>query len=100
MADTKTSAESAASALAGAELIRGVQSGGNVKITATQIQTFANSVLAAIATSGSASDLSAGTLPAGRFPALTGDVTTAAGARWRPRSPITRSPRRKSTTAP
>ena len=80
MADTKTSAESAASALAGAELIRGVQSGGNVKITATQIQTFANSVLAAIATSGSASDLSAGTLPAGRFPALTGDVTTAAGA--------------------
>ena len=57
-----------------------MQSGGNVKITATQIQTFANSVLAAIATSGSASDLSAGTLPAGRFPALTGDVTTAAGA--------------------
>jgi hypothetical protein len=36
--------------------------------------------LAAIASSGSASDLSAGTLPAGRFPALTGDVTTVAGA--------------------
>lgn len=36
--------------------------------------------LAAIATSGSASDLTTGTLPAGRFPALTGDVTTVAGA--------------------
>jgi hypothetical protein len=35
---------------------------------------------AAIATSGSASDLTTGTLPAGRFPALTGDVTTAAGS--------------------
>jgi hypothetical protein len=40
MADTKTSAETAASALSGAELIRGVQSGGNVKITATQLSTF------------------------------------------------------------
>src|SRR5207248_1302756 len=30
--------------------------------------------MAAIATSGSATDLSVGTLPAGRFPALTGDV--------------------------
>ncbi len=36
--------------------------------------------LAAIATSGSAADLTAGTLPAGRFPALTGDVTTTAGS--------------------
>ena len=36
--------------------------------------------LAAVATSGSASDLGAGTLPAGRMPALTGDVTTSAGA--------------------
>ena len=32
--------------------------------------------LAAVATSGSATDLAAGTLPAGRMPALTGDVTT------------------------
>jgi hypothetical protein len=37
-------------------------------------------VIAAIATSGSAADLSTGTLPAGRFPALTGDITTTAGA--------------------
>ena len=36
--------------------------------------------LAAIATSGSAADLTSGTLPAGRFPALTGDVTTVAGS--------------------
>lgn len=35
--------------------------------------------LAAIATSGSATDLSAGTVPAARMPALTGDVTTVAG---------------------
>lgn len=35
--------------------------------------------LAAIATSGSASDLSSGTVPAARMPALTGDVTTSAG---------------------
>lgn len=36
--------------------------------------------LATIATSGSANDLTAGTLLAGRFPALTGDVTTVAGS--------------------
>lgn len=36
--------------------------------------------LAAIATSGSASDLNAGTVPAARMPALTGDVTTSSGA--------------------
>jgi hypothetical protein len=36
--------------------------------------------LAAIATSGSATDLSAGTVPAARMPALTGDATTVAGA--------------------
>jgi hypothetical protein len=40
MADTKTSAETAASALSGPELIRGVQGGANVKITATQLSTF------------------------------------------------------------
>ncbi len=36
--------------------------------------------LAPIASSGSASDLSAGTVPDARMPALTGDVTTSAGA--------------------
>ena len=36
--------------------------------------------LAAIATSGSAADLSAGTVPAARMPAHTGDVTSAAGS--------------------
>jgi hypothetical protein len=36
--------------------------------------------LAAIATSGSATDLVTGTLPSGRFPALAGDVTTSAGS--------------------
>jgi hypothetical protein len=47
-------------------------------LTASQVSTFLG--LAAIATSGSASDLMTGTLPAGRFPALTGDVTTSAGS--------------------
>lgn len=36
--------------------------------------------LAPIATTGSASDLSAGTVAAARMPALTGDITTSAGA--------------------
>ena len=36
--------------------------------------------LASVATSASASDLTSGTLAAGRMPALTGDVTTVAGA--------------------
>jgi hypothetical protein len=36
--------------------------------------------LAAVASSGSAADLSSGTLAAARMPALTGDVTTSAGA--------------------
>lgn len=35
--------------------------------------------LASVATSGSAADLSSGTLPAARMPALTGDVTTTVG---------------------
>lgn len=35
---------------------------------------------AAIATSGSASDLTTGTVPAGRMPALTGDVTSSSGS--------------------
>jgi hypothetical protein len=48
-------------------------------INATQIYR-AGTVLATVATSASAADLSAGTLPAGRMPALTGDVTTSAGA--------------------
>lgn len=36
--------------------------------------------LATVATTGSASDLGSGTLPAGRLPALTGDVTSSAGS--------------------
>lgn len=36
--------------------------------------------LAAIATSGSAADLSTGTIPSARMPAFTGDVTTSAGS--------------------
>ena len=40
MADLKTSEETAAAALDGAELVRGVQGGANVKITAAQIATY------------------------------------------------------------
>lgn len=58
-------------------------SGANILITvndAADTITIAVTGLAAIATSGSASDLIAGTVPAARMPALTGDVTTVAGA--------------------
>lgn len=56
-----------------------------IALTPTQVKTLlaitASDVsgLASIATSGSASDLSTGTVPAARMPALTGDVTTSAG---------------------
>jgi hypothetical protein len=61
--------------------IIGNVSGGTAvpsELTQAQARTFLG--LATIATTGSASDLSTGTLPAGRFPALTGDVTTTAGS--------------------
>lgn len=40
MANTKTSDETAATALDGTELFRGVQGGANVKVTGTQIKTL------------------------------------------------------------
>jgi hypothetical protein len=52
MPDTKTSDESSAAALSGSELIRGVQGGANVKITAAQIATLANSSTRAVANGG------------------------------------------------
>jgi hypothetical protein len=52
--------------------------GDILPIDATDTDEIEN--LAAIATSGSASDLSAGTVPAARMPAHTGDVTSASGA--------------------
>jgi len=59
---------------------------GYVKGNATSAFTASSTIptsditgLATVATSGSASDLSTGTLPAGRLPAFTGDVTTTAG---------------------
>ncbi len=62
-------------------VILGNVSGGATtvqELTAAQVRTLL--ALAPVATTGSASDLTSGTLPAGRFPALTGDVTTIAGA--------------------
>ena len=61
--------------------ILGNNSGGAgppIALTAAQVRTLLG--LAAIATSGSASDLSTGTLAAARMPALTGDITSTAGA--------------------
>ena len=49
MADEKISAMPAASALSGAELLAGVQSGANVKITATQVQTLSQTGAALLA---------------------------------------------------
>ncbi len=57
--------------------------GANIELTYSDVAdtlTIAVTGLAPIATSGSASDLSAGTVPAARMPALTGDATTVAGA--------------------
>lgn len=48
------------------------------ELTAANLSTILG--LATVATSGSATDLGSGTLPAGRMPAHTGDVTTSAGA--------------------
>ncbi len=50
MADTKISNMTAASALSGAELVAGVQSGGNVKITTAQIATLADATALVIGT--------------------------------------------------
>lgn len=53
-------------------------SGVPLALTATQVKTLL--ALAAVASSGSASDLSTGTLPGARMPALTGDVTSSANS--------------------
>jgi hypothetical protein len=45
LADTKISAETAANALDGTELVLGVQGGANVKITGAQIRTYAQANL-------------------------------------------------------
>jgi hypothetical protein len=73
-------------ATAGATILGATAAGNVADLTAAQAKTFLAisssdvSGLAAVATSGSAADLGSGTLPAGRMPALTGDVTTSAGA--------------------
>jgi hypothetical protein len=55
-------------------------SANNLSDLANAATARTNLGLAAIAASGSASDLSTGTVPAARMPAITGDVTTVAGA--------------------
>lgn len=77
---TKISALPAASALGGTEVLPSVQAGGDVKVTANQLKTFVLSGLAAVASSGSAADLTTGTLAAARLPALSGDVTSSGGS--------------------
>lgn len=52
----------------------------NLSDVASASTSRTNLGLVAIASSGSASDLTSGILPAGRFPALTDDVTTSAGS--------------------
>lgn len=57
--------------------------GSNIGLTyddTANSMTIAVTGLAAIATSGSATELTTGTVPSARMPALTGDVTTVAGA--------------------
>ena len=70
MASKTITSLSAAGALAGTEPLPIDQSGSTVKATT---QAVADLMV-------SATNLTSGTLPAGRMPALTGDVTTSAGA--------------------
>lgn len=79
-ADVKISAMPSASSLTGTELVPIVQGAANKQATTAQVKTFAQSGLATVASSGSAADLTAGTLSAARLPALTGDVTSSAGS--------------------
>lgn len=68
-------------ALANTAVTPGSYTATNLTVDAQgRITSASSTTLATIATSGSASDLTTGTLPAGRFPALTGDVTTSAGS--------------------
>src|SRR4051812_15549802 len=79
-ADVKISAMPSATTLDGTESVPIIQGGANKKATTAQVKTYAQTGLATVATSGSAADLAAGTLPAARMPALTGDVTSTSGA--------------------
>jgi hypothetical protein len=73
-------------ATTGATILGATAAGNVTDLTAAQAKSVlaitASDVsgLATVATSGSASDVGTGTLPAGRLPALTGDVTTSAGS--------------------
>jgi hypothetical protein len=79
-ADVKPSALPAGIAVTNSDLIIADQvvSGVLTTVTITPLQIENLLAPATIARSGSASDLGSGTLPCGRHPALTGDVTAAA----------------------
>jgi hypothetical protein len=73
-ADVKISAMPSASTLDGTESVPVIQGATNKKATTAQIKTYAQSGLAAVASSGSATDLTTGTIPAPRLPVF--DSTT------------------------
>lgn len=81
-AGTTLSNLSASGAVADADTYYTVQTpgSGGVKATALKMYTYIASKLAPIASSGSASDLSTGTVPAARTPAYSGGCTTTAGS--------------------
>lgn len=77
---TKISALPAALALSDADVLVGIQSAADVKISAAQVKTYILAALSAVAVSGSATDLASGTLAAARLPALSGDISTSVGS--------------------
>jgi hypothetical protein len=80
---TKISAMPSATTLGGTELVPIVQGGANKAATTAQIKTYSQTGLAAVATSGSATDLTTGTIPAARLPlfgsAANGAVSASGG---------------------
>lgn len=80
MADATLSSKSAATAFAGTELLYVVQGGATVKGTPDQLDTYLSQTTKTLTNKSIAATQLTGTIAAARLPALTGDITSSAGA--------------------